>query len=398
MISFGKAYEAVMAERWTLAAETVRLDDACGRYLAQPVVADRPLPPYDRATMDGIAICHRDFRDGHREYRIQGMARAGDPRHRLSGAGNCIEIATGAVLPEGADTVVRYEDLLSSAGAFTIQSDPSEGQSIHPAGSDADAGSVLLEPGTRIGPSEIAVLASVGVGKPKVYSLPAVTLVSTGDELVDVDQKPEPHQIRKSNTRALRAALTEFGIVPEEIHLADDPQTIRMELEKVLSEPGILLLSGGVSKGKFDYLPEVLEALGVRKCFHRVAQRPGKPFWFGVGAGGENLVFSFPGNPVSTFLSFHLYFRDWLLKSFGFDNIAQQARLIASAENTSGLTQFRLATVENREGTLWAAEVPMNSSGDFLSLARAEGFLCIEPTKSGYAKGATVKWIPFKFK
>lgn len=398
MISSKEAHKAVMAERWTLAPETVGLADACGRFLAQAVVADRPLPPYDRATMDGIAIRHKDFRNGHRDYRIQGMARAGARKLRLTGAGNCIEIATGAVLPEGADTVVRYEDLHRSDTTFTIQSKPLEGQSIHPSGSDAEAGSVLLDPGTRIGPSEIAVLASVGVATPQVYSLPAVTLVSTGDELVDVDQVPETHQIRKSNTWALRAALGEFGITPGEIHLADDRDAIRTELEKALSDPGILLLSGGVSRGKFDYLPEVLEALGVRKSFHRVAQRPGKPFWFGTVAGGKNLVFSFPGNPVSAFLNFHLYFRDWLLKSFGSDRIGLQARLTAPVKNTSGLTQFRLATVEFREGSLWATEVPMNSSGDFLSLARAEGFLRIEPTDAGYAKGAPVAWMPFKLK
>ena len=398
MISSKQAHEAVMAERWSLIPESVGLEEACGRFLAQAVVADRPLPPYDRATMDGIAIRHKDFRNGHRDFRIQGMARAGAPKLRLTGVGNCLEIATGAVLPEGADTVVRYEDLHRSDATFSVQSEPMEGQSIHPSGSDAEAGSVLLEPGTRIGPPEIAVLASVGVATPKVYSLPAVTLVSTGDELVDVEQVPETHQIRKSNTWTLRAALAEFGIVPGEIHLADDRNAIHTELEKALGDPGILLLSGGVSRGKFDYLPEVLEALGVRKSFHRVAQRPGKPFWFGVGAGGRNLLFSFPGNPVSTFLNFHLYFRDWLLNSFGSDRDGQEARLIAPVQNTSGLTQFRLATVASREGSLWATEVPMNSSGDFLSLARAEGFIRIEPTDAGYAKGTPVAWLPFKLK
>ncbi|MBC2840560.1 molybdopterin molybdotransferase MoeA [Robiginitalea sp. SC105] len=396
MISSKEALQIVTGRKTNPGKESIDLADACGRYLAQPVYADRPLPPYDRATMDGIAIRHGDFRDGIREFSVLGMARAGESGQRLEGRNGCIEIATGAVVPEGADTVIRYEDLEKSEKGFRILSEPKPGQSIHPAGSDAPEGELLLREGCRIGPAEIAVLASVGIHRPQVFRLPVIILVSTGDELVEVDQRPEPHQIRKSNTWSLRAALEEFKIQPRLLHLADNADSIRNSLEKALSEADVLMLSGGVSKGKFDLIPEALEQLGVRKLFHRVAQRPGKPFWFGASEKKDCVVFSFPGNPVSTFLNYHLYFRDWLLSGMGVVPGSHQARLAAATVNTSELTQFRLVKLKTEAGTLWAEEIPMNSSGDFLSLARAEGFIRLEPAAEPYEEGTLVPLLPFK--
>lgn len=396
MIGYREAEKIIRNHIRDPGSEHISLELATGRYLAGSIAADRDLPPYDRATMDGIAINTRDIKPVQRDFTLQGMAPAGSPRLRLKRGGHCIEIATGAVVPEGADAVVRYEDLEKTDTGFRICTEVVPGQSIHRAGSDAGKGTPLLEPGTRIGPAEVAVLASVGIDRPFVKKLPVVTLVSSGDELVEVGATPEPHQIRKSNTWALRAALREFGITPGSLHLRDDPEAIRTALDRALRESTVLMLSGGVSRGKFDFIPDVLEALGVQKHFHRVAQRPGKPFWFGSHKKGECLVFSFPGNPVSTFLNYHLYFRDWLIRGFGGHTAQCEAILDTAIRNSTGLTHFRLVQIEERDGMLYARETPMNSSGDFLSLARADGFVRIEPADSEYGRGTKVRLIPFK--
>lgn len=374
--------------------ERVPLERSTGRILAEDVVADRDLPPYNRATMDGIAIAYEAYQKGQRDFSIAGIARAGSPQAVLKDHKECLEIATGAVLPKGTDAVIRYEDLKKDEERFQVTAAVRTGQNIHPRGSDAGKGTALLAAGSRIGPAEISVMASIGCHRPLVRNLPGVTLISSGDELVDIDQTPEKHQIRKSNIHSLKAALEGLGIYPDTLHLPDDPEHILEALEKALAHSDVLMLSGGVSRGKFDFIPSVLARLGVEKIFHRVAQRPGKPFWFGKQSGGRCWVFSFPGNPVSTFLNYHLYFVPWLEVSSGLPDRHREAVLGEDLSNTTDLTHFRPVRLDIVGGTVTASPVPMNGSGDFISLTRADGFIRLDP-ESQAARGDSRPLIPF---
>jgi molybdopterin molybdotransferase len=396
MISFAEAFDQVLANPLALGAENVPLEEARGRILATEVHSDRDLPPFDRATMDGIALAYPAYREGQREFPIRGEVRAGTPLQRLENATACMEIMTGAMVPEGADAVVRYEDVEVSKGIAQIKAPVNPLQNIHPRGSDSRAGKLLLSPGQCIGPAEMAVLASVGKALVKVFALPQTSLFSTGDELVPVDADPLPHQIRRSNVFALQAALGDLRIHPKVGHLPDHPEQIKPRLAAVLDQPGAVLLSGGVSMGKYDYLPQLFGELGVENIFHRVAQRPGKPFWFGINRRSGCLVFSFPGNPVSTFLNYHLYFKPWLWKSWGLELPKHQVMLPENMENTTALTQFRLGEVRIDRGRVGFSAVPMNSSGDFLSLSRAHGFACLEPRETPYLAGENVPFYYYK--
>ncbi|WP_445382184.1 molybdopterin molybdotransferase MoeA [Robiginitalea sp. IMCC43444] len=396
MTPFAEAYNLVIKHNRSFGTELLPLEEAVGLYLAEEIFADRDLPPFDRVTMDGIAIHSDALKKGLKSLKVSGTARAGEAVQELPKKDECFEVMTGAVLPKGADTVIRYEDISIRAGLATLDKPVQAGRNIHRKGTDALKDSVLIPKNTQISPAEISILASVGKSSLLVHRRPKVILVSTGDELIDPDQVPEPHQIRKSNIYALSAALEKEGIVAEKIHLPDHPGTIEKQLRSALEQADVLMLSGGVSMGKFDYLPGVLWDLGVQKAFHKVAQRPGKPFWFGVHPKLKTTVFSFPGNPVSTFLNYHLYFRDWLRAGMGIQTNTSMVEMGQESANLTDLTHFKLLRIELEQGSLKGVLVPMNGSGDFLSLSRAHGFVKLEPSDKEYPAGCKLPFIPFK--
>ena len=378
MISFKEAYTIVLDTANGFGEVSVPLSKADGRVLAEDILADRDFPPFDRATRDGIAI--QVPNDTVLEsYTVRGMAAAGTPQVRLEDHTDCYEIMTGAILPTGANTVVMYEHLEITDGIAKIHQPINTGQNIHTMGSDEPKGSLLLAKGVRITAAEIGVLAAVGKTEVLVKRNPKITLFSTGDELVPVAEIPEPHQIRQSNSHTLRAALHELGIASEIIHITDDKERIKTALETAMAGSDVLLLSGGVSKGKFDYLPEVLDELGVQKQFHRVLQRPGKPFWFGQHKKTATTIFGFPGNPTSTFANFHVYFKAWLNKGLGQPKEEIKVTVTDEFENTTDLTRFILAKVVLKGGILSANLVHGNGSGDLTSLTKANGFILVPP-------------------
>ncbi|WP_445385030.1 molybdopterin molybdotransferase MoeA [Robiginitalea sp. IMCC44478] len=396
MTPFAEAYNLVIRHSRSFGTELLPLEEAVGLYLAEEIFADRDLPPFDRVTMDGIAIHSDALKMGLKRFKVSGIARAGEAVQNLPKTDQCFEVMTGAVLPNGADTVIRYEDISINGGIAALDKPVQAGKNIHGKGTDALKDSVLIPLNTQISPAEISILASVGKSKLLVHRRPKVILVSTGDELVEPEQVPEPHQIRKSNIYALSAALDKEGIVAEKIHLPDHPETIEKQLRSALERADVLMLSGGVSMGKFDYLPEVLGNLGVEKAFHKVAQRPGKPFWFGIHPEWKTTVFSFPGNPVSTFLNYHLYFRNWLRAGMGIQTKKTMVEMGQETVNSSDLTHFKLLRIEPEQGMLKGYPVPMNGSGDFLSLSRAHGFVQLEPSDKEYPPGCKLPFIPFK--
>ncbi len=385
MISVADAFTITQGHKLTLPTEPVSLDDALGRVLREPVRADRDFPPFDRVGMDGIAIRFADNSSGTRSFQIVGTQRAGQSQQTLTDAGTCLEVMTGAMLPIGADTVIRYEDIRIADGQATITiSGIQSGQHVHHRATDRRAGDELLSAGTRLGPAELAVAASVGQTTMIVTALPRVALISTGDELVDVSAAPLPYQIRRSNTYMLRAALSGLGITATLHHIIDDEALLADRLSGLLADNDVLILSGGVSAGKADFVPNVLAELGVKKQFHKVEQRPGKPLWFGTMPG--KTVFALPGNPVSTVLCAHRYVLPYLRASLGLPPAPPTyARLMSPITFLPAITYFLPVRITSGpDGMLLAQPLPGSGSADFANLLDATGFMELPADRSEF--------------
>ena len=396
MISFKEALKKVLDHKQDFGTEQIPLKMAMGRVLAEEVIADRDFPPFNRATKDGIAINYDSIATGQTTFKIEGILPAGVAPTLLSNTEQAIEIMTGAVVPDNADTVVMYEHLVIENGWATLIQNPTKGQDIHPKGSDRKSGETVLQKNTKITASEIGVLASVGKSTVLVKRLPRVAIISTGNELVEVGEQPLPHQIRKSNIHTLFGALSQEGIVPKEFHLVDEKEIVKEELANILYNFEVVLLSGGVSKGKYDFIPDVLEELGVDKVFHRVLQRPGKPFWFGKQPTIGTLVFSFPGNPASTFANYQVYFKNWLRSSLNLPNPKITVILEEGIPVKGDLTLLLRVRLKCAEGRLLVSQVKENGSGDLTSLALTDGFIVLDPVKEFYEAGESVSFVPTK--
>ncbi len=374
LISVDEAMAAIQAEVRPTGSEQVPLEDAGGRVLAQTVFAEGPQPPFDRIMMDGIAL--RWQPDLPQVLPVAGAQMAGGEQIRLDTIGNCIEVATGAVLPEGCDCIIPIEHVKRTAQGYEVQASaaPTPGQFIHRRGSDCAAGSRVLNPGCIIGAAQMELLAANGVASVTVARLPSVATVATGDELVDAGAPLPAGRIRRSNDLALMAALQAAGLGrASRHHLRDDPDQLRPALARLLESHDTLVLSGGVSMGQRDYLPDVLASLGVECRFHGIAQRPGKPMWFGVAPDGQ-LVFALPGNPVSSLVCLLRYVRPALLSRLGLvPDLPLQVRLAASLPAFT-LTQFIPVTLKpDDQGDPVANPVSSRNSGDFTTLAETAG-------------------------
>ncbi len=384
-----QATDLITQQVLTLPDEMVALASAAGRVLRETVVADRPFPPFDRVAMDGIALARADWEAaGQPPLTIEGLQMAGAPPLTRKSPTGGLEVMTGAVLPAGTDTVVRYEDVDIAEGRAHIRVPPARThQNVHQKGTDQPEGATLLRPGQRLTAAEIAVAATVGRAQLRVARMPRVALVATGDELVEVDAEPAPHQIRGSNMYALAAALQSVGVAADRHHVRDDQTTLRQHLGQWLTAYDVLVLSGGVSRGKADYLPAVLAELGVVCAFHRVAQRPGKPFWFGYQPDGA-VVFALPGNPVSTTLCYYRYVQPWLLRSLGQTSAPAWAVLTADTHFAPSLTYFlSVKLTAAPDGRLLATPVAGGGSGDLMHLTAADGWLELPADRQHFAAG-----------
>ncbi len=393
MLTVAEARARILAAIEPLSAETVTLSDAVGRVLAKPAVAERDQPPFDRVTMDGIAVRFAEFAELERSFPIQATQLAGEPPLDLE-AGHCIEIMTGAELPGNADLVIPVERITINGGAAHVEANymAQERQFIHPRGSDYRQGKELLGIGTRIRPMEIAVLASCGLAEVEVARQPVVTVISTGDELVPAGRSIEPQQIRLSNGPSVVAMLREHGYMSSRHeHLRDDKTALRERIAAHLEASDVLILSGGVSRGKADYVPEILADLNVVVDFHRISQRPGKPMWFGTGPAGQS-VFALPGNPVSTLVCCRQYVIPALDKASGqvpppqrFANLSEDVRF------TPNLTCFLpVRVVTSAAGQSVALPVQTNTSGDFAALAGTDGYVELAQSQTLFKAGSTV--------
>jgi molybdopterin molybdotransferase len=396
MVSVREASDIIFSNLYKPRIEIAPLQGSVNRVLGEKIIADRDFPPFDRVAMDGIAIQFQKFKSGQKDFPVEFTQAAGHPLKELQNPTNCVEVMTGAVLPQGTDTVVRYEDLeIKDNVAHVVGQTIEERQNVSRKGIDCKKGDVLLEPGMLISPSEVALLASVGKSVVKVFALPSTAIISSGDELVGVGEVPLQHQIRRSNTFALEAGMQSVKWEAKHFHFPDDKSVLLKSLERVLRDHDLLILSGGVSKGKFDFIPEVFEDLGVKKLVHHVNQRPGKPFWFGTSKDGKT-VFALPGNPVSTYMCFYRYIRPWILKSLGVKTQQLTATLAKTFSFAPSLTYFLQVKVESEAGKLMAFPDPGGGSGDFVNLKNVTGFLELPHDKSTFSPGETFPYFPFR--
>lgn len=379
--------------------EDCPLTAAHGRVLRSDISADRDLPPFDRVTMDGYALRAAALASGTKVFEVQGTQAAGMRPLVLSSAPlACVEIMTGAVLAEGADCMVPYEDTKPGAKSGTIEVTDSTpflpGNAIHRRGSDHRAGEVIVKAGVKVTGREIGVAAACGYSSVTVSQLPRIAVVATGDELVEVEAAVAPHQIRRSNDYALRAALLGAGYSRvERFHLHDMREEIEHRLWHVLAEFDVVLIAGGVSKGKFDFLPDELDRQGVSKVFHGVAQRPGKPFWFGVSKR-KTPVFALPGNPVSAYTCLHRYVLPALDRASGLLPVSISTVALATPvvfkPKLACLLPIKLSSGPNAE--LLGIPAPTNTSGDFGGMVGTDGFVELPAGESEFPQGYVARF------
>jgi molybdopterin molybdotransferase len=395
MISAAQALQTVLNSFQDFGVEEIPFIKSVGRILKEEIVADRDFPPFNRVSMDGIAIAFQQFKNGQRAFTVEGIQAAGSEQISLQDAESCIEVMTGAVLPNNANTVIRYEDITIENGVATINTNAiNDGQNIHNKAKDGKFDDILIYQNTKISAAEIGVLATVGKSFVKVARQPKVMIVSTGDELVGVDEIPLEHQIRRSNVFTLVSLLERLNIPSETAHITDDKPILKSKIEGYLQEYDVLLFSGAVSKGKYDFLPEVFEELDVEKLFHKVAQRPGKPFFY--GQTNTCSVFGFPGNPISTFVNCLAYFYPWYYKSVGIETNQETAILGEDVSFKPSLTYFLQVKLESENGKLVAFPITGNGSGDLASLVNTDAFIQLPSDKIEFKKGEAFPVIKYR--
>ena len=379
MLTPAEADAAIAAHLAQFPEEQLPLPACAGRILRQEIHAERDAPPFDRVAMDGIALSIAAFQGGQREFRVAATQAAGQAPVTLRSPEACIEVMTGTSLPAGCDTVVPIERVRMVDGRATIE-DTYKAEAwmhVHRRASDAHAGKLLLAEGMRLGGPELAIAASAGVAALKVTRLPRIAVISTGDELVEPGEPVLDHQVRRSNSYGLGAALRLAGFAPAtDLHLPDQRPLLVERLAREIERHDVLVLSGGVSAGRYDHVPAVLAEIGVHRVFHQIAQRPGRPLWFGVTARGV-LVFGLPGNPVSVLVCLARYVIPALMAASGAN--ARERRTVAlgrAFEFRAPLTCFLPVSLEyDPEGRTLGIPRPTGGSGDFIALAGTDGFV-----------------------
>lgn len=396
MLTPAEADAAIAAHLAQVPDELLSLPACAGRTLRQEILAERDAPPFDRVAMDGIAISIAAFRHGRREFRVAAMQAAGEARLTLGSPDECIEVMTGASLPTGCDTVVPVERIHVAAGTATVETAyPAEPWlNVHRRASDASAGTRLLSAGSRLGGPELAIAASAGLAKLKVSRLPRIAVISTGDELVEPGLPVLDHQLRRSNSYGLGASLRLAGFAPAtDLHLPDQRPQLVERLAQELGRHDVLVLSGGVSAGRFDFVPGVLAEIGVRRVFHQVSQRPGRPLWFGLNDRGAT-VFALPGNPVSVLVCLARYVIPALHAASGAKPAMRPTVALGRAyEFRAPLTCFLPVSLEyDPDGRTMAVPRPTGGSGDLIALGGTDGFVELPQGPASHPAGLA---IPF---
>jgi molybdopterin molybdotransferase len=396
MIEIGEAQRRVLEDIPVLGRERIHILDALGRVLAQEVRAIRDLPSANNSAMDGFACRHEDVAGADTAHPVKlkliGESRAGTLFRGVVGVGEAVSVMTGGMIPSGADTVIKVEDTVKSGDEITCLCGPGRGTYIRVRGEDVKAGDAVLESGTTIGPPEIGMLATLGHGYVHVYQRPVVAILSTGDELVDLDEPFSDGKVVCSNSYSLAAQVMEAGGIPLSLGIASDSEEDQRNLLADGLRADVLLTSGGVSVGKYDLVKATLSDVGMKVKFWKVAMRPGKPLVFGTI--GTKPVFGLPGNPTSAMISFEQFVRPSLLKMMGHRTLFRkviEARLAKDVASEPGRLHLVRCRLIEEDGRIWALSTGTQSSGVLRSLVLAEGLMIVPPTRQFFEKGTQIK-------
>jgi len=394
MISPVEADALIAGQLICLPIESLPLVQCVGAVLRENIYAERDQPPFDRVAMDGFAVATGGLRGG-KPLLVQAMQAAGDPPLSLASPLHAIEIMTGAMLPTGCDAVIPVEQSrLAEIEPQTVSFEPelriAVGQNIHRRGSDVRQGALLLATGVRLGAPEIAVAAGAGMPRIRVSAQPTISVVSTGNEIIEPGEPILAHQVRRSNAYGIVAALRRRGFqrIADE-HLPDELGALKTRLRVLVQTHDVLILSGGVSAGRLDLVPAALAGIGVREVFHKVAQRPGKPLWFGMAPTGT-AVFALPGNPVSTLICLARYVLPALYAAMGETPPREPERiaLAAAVEVRAALAFFMPVKITIDDwGRPWAEPRTTNGSGDYAALTGTDGVVELPPGPHTHPKG-----------
>lgn len=386
MIGVLEAEQKILATVKPFMTEMTSLRRATERVLAEPIYADRDMPAANVSTMDGVAIRFSDYLQGVRSFAIVGLQPAGSSPIAADSAGQAVEITTGAELSQTLDTVIPYEDIEQHGQRVDVVREVARGQYIRKRAEDVAKGCQVVMAPMLVTPGVVAAAATCGVSKLKVYKLPDTVVITTGSEL-RTGGKLASYQIRPSNGDYVRAALDAVGVTVRNSHIRDDKTAIRLMLARALETHEVLIISGGISKGRYDFIPDVLVELGVNIHFHGVQQKPGKPFLFGTTDSGAT-VFSLPGNPVSAALCMSRYVIPWYHRSMGLSDEPRCAVLSEDIEFEPRLQYFRPVRLTSRsDGVLVASPLAYNSSGHLLSLVEADAFIELPAHKKTHKRG-----------
>jgi molybdopterin molybdotransferase len=396
MITVADALQIVLQQTSLLGTESIPLSDTLGRVLAEDIVADTDLPPFDRAQMDGYAVRAADVANTPARLRIVGESAAGAGWHHEMKAGEAVRIMTGAPVPKGADAVQQVELTREVDGAAVVEilEPVNEGRSIVRRADEIKTGTTVLRAGEEINAAMIATLASFGYAQVKVGARPRVAVMATGSELVDVDRKPGQDQIRDSNNYTIAAYAAQCNAIVERLSLAgDDTEELKREIAEAARRSDVVITSGGVSMGVYDFTKAALKELGAEIYFERIALRPGKPTVF--GKLGKALIFGLPGNPVSVAVTFNLFARTALRAMQGAKTAIlrnETAVLAGDIKGSIDRESYLPATLRTDEnGTLLAEPLKWGGSSDFVSFALATALINLP---AGYKKaesGSLVK-------
>ena len=399
MISVAEAIQIVKDETRALPPERTELARALGRFLAEDIIADCDLPPFDRSQMDGYAVRAEDLKTIPARLGIAGESAAGKGWHHELKAGEAVRIMTGAPVPVGSDSVQQVELTreINDGGFVEILESVQRGKSIAPRGSEIKKGETVLRAGERINSAMMAALASFGYAEVKVGTRPRVAVLATGSELVPVTAQPERDQIRDSNNYSIAAYAQLAGAIVERLPVAsDDPQLLKSEIAEATESFDVVVTSGGVSMGIYDFTKTALQELGAQLFFERVALRPGKPTVFARLANGTS-VFGLPGNPVSVSVTFNLFARTALLAMQGASQPELQKEKAVLARSVKGTVEresylpAKLQT--NDAGYLVAEPLKWGGSSDFIAFARATALVIVPKGIATLAEGSKVSVV-----
>ncbi len=397
MITFEQALDGIIKHTIVLGVKEVPIEESIGMVLAEDIYSKVEMPPFNKSAVDGYALRAANIKTIPAKLKNLGNIKAGEGFNKKINSGECVKIMTGAPLPEGSDSVVMVEFTQFNGQEVTVLQAVEKGANVCFKAEDLKCGQKVTAKGIKIDVSHVPVLAAVGRKFVKAVARPKVAILNTGGEIVPVGRKLPKNSIYNTNGPMLEALFGSDGIRARALGIAPDD---KRDLEKMLKkglDADILLISGGVSVGDYDFVPEVLRRLGVKQVFHKVKIKPGKPLFFGIK--NKTIIFGVPGNPLAGFLAYLIFVRPALLKMCGGKNyypIFQEGILKSSFLRQASRKHFVLIKITEKQNQYYLSPIPGHGSADIISLSQADGFMVIGQDIPTLKKNAKVKFITWK--